>query len=728
MLYYFVAAGLVLHAYFWGVGLSWLVVPHRWRRWWWVFAPVLGLALQSAFVWYAAHTPVKGANAYAWWSELLPLCLIGIGLWRKEVVWRSASRILPLALLMVVTGWLLISPMIVSSGGTLTSSSLGSCDHADYAAGARALQEYARDDRLGFLGLTEVTQVGTVENFFEYFMVLNHFTPSAVIAHNGAIFGLEQHQLVSLTGVVLLLLTLPVVAFGVRMLAGLRGWLALAVTGLFALSPINAYAVHQAALGQLLATGGIALLTLAVVGAGQDAFAGRSNWRWLPLVVAALWILAGSYNFILIICLAPSGAWLVLEALRRKDGRGFFRALLLLAAAVGILAICFWGRLGGLLERFRLFEIYSFGWPMTLLTPEGWMGLVRDYDFTPLPQPLRVGVGLLMAALWVGGLCLWLRRSPGRALLIVALVVPVLAGWSLLAWESQVRANASYDAYKLVGVFLPSLLTGLLSWLAVAWRGGVAARTFTATTVVALIAANLLVGLPLRALMENPPLRVDGALLKIRLLERNTAVRSLNLRLEEFWFRLWANTLLLEKPHYFLTHTYEARLNTELKGEWDLSDSLLRMVPRKPEDYVSLNERFFAVRVLADEMVHAEFGEGWHELERNAEQGWRWSSGVGFLNLDNPAGEPVHTQLVLRLRGISARDVLIAVDGHEIGRLPLSEIEQELVVEDVVLVPGRTVLSLTGSAPPVSPPKDGRALSFALYGAEFHALPSATTK
>ncbi len=728
MPYYLVAAGLVLHAYFWGVGLSWLIVPRLWRRWWWVFAPVLGLALQSAFVWYAAHTTVKGANGYAWWSELLPLSLIGIGLWRQRIVWSSASKFMPLALLMVVAGWFLISPMAAWSGGKLTSSSLGSCDHADYAAGARVLQEYSRNDQVGFLGLTEVTQVGAVEGFFEYFVILNHFTPSAIIAHNGTVFGYESHQLVSITGVVFLLLTLPLVAFAVRVLAGVRGWLATAVAGLYAFSPLNAYAVHHAALGQLMAAGGIALLTLSVVSAGQDAFAGRSHWRWLPLVVVALWILAGSYNFILTICLAPAGGWLALEALRRKDWRGFSRSLFLLAVAIGVLAVCFWGRLDGLAERFRLFEVYNFGWPMALLTPEGWLGLVQDFDFAPLPPGLRVSLGLLLGALWVGGLCLWLRRSPGRALLIVALVVPVLAGWALLAWESRARANASYDAYKLIGVFLPCLLAGLLGWLGLAWRAGVVARTLAIVAVAGLLAANLRVVTPLRAKMANPPLRVDGALLKIRALEQNDAISSLNLRVEEFWSRLWANTLLLEKPHYFLTHTYEARLNTELKGEWDLSDSLLRTVPRKAVDFVALNERFFAVRVRAEGAISAEFGAGWHGQERNAEKGWRWNRGEGTLILHNPADEPVRVQLVLRVRAISGRELRIAANGHQIGQSLLGKVEQEITVDDVVLVPGRTELFLTSPAPPESPPGDGRALSFALYRAEIRALPDAATR
>ena len=46
--------------------------------------------------------------------------------------------------------------------------------------------EFAKYDREGFLGLTEVVRVASVDNFFDYWLRLNHFTPSALIALNGS--------------------------------------------------------------------------------------------------------------------------------------------------------------------------------------------------------------------------------------------------------------------------------------------------------------------------------------------------------------------------------------------------------------------------------------------------------------------------------------------------------------------------------------------------------------
>ena len=98
---------------------------------------------------------------------------------------------------MAATLALLVFPLSRASRD-LTTNSLGSCDAADYAAGARVLQEFAHGDRGGFLGLTEVVKVASVDNFYDFWLRLNHFTPSALIALNDAVFGLEPYQVTGL--------------------------------------------------------------------------------------------------------------------------------------------------------------------------------------------------------------------------------------------------------------------------------------------------------------------------------------------------------------------------------------------------------------------------------------------------------------------------------------------------------------------------------------------------
>jgi hypothetical protein len=723
MLYYIITAALVLHTVFWGLGLSWLVLPRAWRRWWWVLAPGLGLALQSAVVWVGAHTPLAGTNTYAVWSELLPLGLLGAAVVRSgrpaATGWLQAGwSARGLLLVAVVAGWALLWPMARRGSWTLTASSLGSCDHADYAAGARVFQEFSKDDRTGFLGLTEVTRVGTADTFFDFWLRLNHFTPSALLAHNGAVFELLPHQLVSVTGVVLLVLNAALVLLLARVAVGLRGAVGLVPAALYLFSPLGAYAVHHGALGQLYAAHGIALLTLAAVAAGRGWRAGQSVWRWAPLVLAAFWILAGSYNFILTVALAPVGAWLLAEMWLRRDWRGPARVVVMLLAMLATCALLFWGRFDGLIERFQLFDQYDFGWPVPLLSPEGWLGMLQDIRLYAWPRPVRLMLSALVLGLWLAGVILLWRRRRAAALAALALVLPVLAGWGLLVWEAQTRANASYDAFKLFSVFYPGLLAGLAGVLAVAGQARPVWLRWTGLVVLLLVlAGNGRTTVLFARQMAAPPLRVERALLDVHRLESMSRVTSLNMRIDRFWSRLWANALLLRKPQYFPTHTYEGRLNTPLKGEWDLSDSLLRSQPARESDFVDLNPQFHAVRVAAPGRVDLAFGDGWHALEGRGLNRWRWSSGTAVITVFNPSAQPLRVTLSLRVRALEPSGLQLELGDARLGDArPLSGAIQRLEYGNVLLPPGASALILQGDRPPGrSGDGDPRLLAVALY-------------
>jgi hypothetical protein len=712
MLYYLTAAALVLHTYFWGAGLAWLATPRVWRRQWWAFAPGFGLALQSAVVWTGAHTSLPGTNAYAWWSELLPLGLLVAAARRRGTGWlRNWRGGVGVAAMMLAAGWLLVSPM--TKAGRLTSSSLGSCDHADYAAGARTFQEFSRGDRTGFLGETEVTRVGATDCFFEFWLRLNHFTPSALLAHNCSILGRQPHELASLTGAVLVLLNLPVMLLLARVTVRLRTTRLLVLTALYAVSPLTGYAVHHGALGQLYAAHGIALLTLAVFGASRTRC--ESVRAFAPLVLAMLWLLAGSYNFILTVALAPAAAWLLFEGVQRRDMRGPVRAGAMVAAMSGLCVVLFWGRFDGLIERFRLFEQFDFGWPVPLLTPEGWLGFVRDPALHAWPAGARVvlSAGVMLFAA-IGGIMLW-RRNREAALAALALTLPVLGGYAMLAWEARVRANASYDAFKLLSVFYPGLLSGLLCWLAVRPRSVVVARLGGAL-VAAILGVNLMLAGEMRRLMQRPPLRLETTVVGLGGLEPDPRIASLNMRIDDFWTRLWANEFLLRKPQYFLTHTYEGRLNTPLKGQWDLSDSLLRAVPvNSAADYRDINGQFHAVRVGGSGRIELGYGGGWYEIEGRGAGRWRWSSGDGEIRVHNAASTSVSMHLTAELRAVTPRDVELRLNGRTLVVRALGDTQQSLDFGTATLPAGDSTLVFHSLAPATSPAGDTRRLAVALY-------------
>lgn len=726
MLYYLTAVGLLAHTFFWGAGLSVLALPREWRRWWWIFAPGMGLALQSAVVWAGAHTSLTGTSAYACWSELIPLVLLlSQALRRENRHWWSEGLRLTVGpawlAVAVATGWMLIQPM-TQPGRGLTASSLGSCDHADYAAGARVFQEFSKDDRTGFLGLPEVTRVRSAEYFFDFWLRLNHFTPSALLAHNAAIFGLAAFRLVSISAAVLVLLNLPVMLFLARTALGVRGGWLVGLVLLYALSPLNAYAVHQGALGQLYAVQGIGLLTVAVFGANRAAQRGRRVWSFLPLLLAALWLLAGSYNFILLVCLAPAGTWLAIQLFTQKNWRATGQVIAVLAVALGLCVTLFWGRFEGLIERFSLFEQYDFGWAVPLFSPEGWLGIVQGPGLHAWPLNVRVALSLTVIALWGAGLIALWRRQPARALAALALVLPVIFGWGLLAWESRIRSNASYDAFKLFSVFYPGLLTGLCCWLPAASRARTGWRRGAGVLLGLLLAANIAVALKFHRTMAKPPLRAGRNLVELGRLEQEPRVASLNMLVEDYWSRLWANAFLLKKPQYFTSHTYEGRLNTALQGEWNLSDSFLHQIPLHAEDRIVVNARFHAERVAAPGFVQVGFADGWHPEEAAENQRWRWSNGQGQIVLTNPADAPVHATLHLAVRGLSPRHLAVRLEQQSVAEHELDGTLQGVTINELLIPPGRTVLSLVSEASVGAGPADSRRLAVALYAFELRAF------
>ena len=91
------------------------------------------------------------------------------------------------------------------------------------------------------------------------------------------------------------------------------------------------------------------------------------------------------------------------------------------------------------------------------------------------------------------------------------------------------------------------------------------------------------------ARVEATQLIVDKDLLEVGKVEAMDQVTSVNMLVPDFWARLWANALMLRKPQYFPTHTYEGRLNTPLKGEWDFNGGMLKVRVPEPDGIVIRN-------------------------------------------------------------------------------------------------------------------------------------------
>lgn len=727
MLYLVAAFSLLLHLVFWGSGLALLLTPRRWQRYWAFFATAAGIALQSAVVWLAAvHTDLPGTQSYGHASLLVP---IGLLLWAFRLRgWAEIRDGLQRSVgVYALVGAVLVALVIpaASASKQLTTMSLGSCDAADYAAGARVLGEFSRSDRTGFLGLTEVVQLHSVDNFFEHWTRLNHFTPAALLALNNAVFGYEIHQTVTVLAAVLVAAALPLMFWIGRALFGFgplaAGWLAL----LYGVNPVTLYSVWHVALGQTLAAIGIALLTWCAV----DLWRQRIGWREAPalggLLVVSFWILLGSYNFILLICLVPAVAYVGGQSVWSRQWRQPLVWLGIMGSFLLATMLAFYERSAGLVERFLLFQQYDFGWRIPVLLTDGWLGLVQDIHLERFGGSVGMVLTAVFSALTVIAVVRGARRRESGALFALSAVLPIAVGYAFLQVRgAQMGTNASYDAYKLLAVFHPLVLGGLCYWLSrplighAGWRAGaVVAASF-------ILAGNLRTAYASAVRMESPPMIVDADLVMVQALESRPQVTSVNLRIADFWTRLWANAFLLKKPQYFSQHTYEGRRNTELKGEWDLLGGLIQVrLPERGSDGFTLGPRFSLLRTASPDFLRVQLRDGWFDRESAANSvPWRWTRGDASITIENPHSYPLRAAFSLRGRSLVRRDVQVWLNGQLQRRMMMETDFLTVSIPPFELVPGENVLELRSSVPPGRAGGDSRRLGIMVQGIDIMIL------
>ena len=721
MIHYSVAFALLLHVLFWGAGAAMLAMPPRWRRFWPILVVPAGFALQSAVVWAGAHAGWRGTNAYGMWAELVPSILLVLAVARHGVrrPWNEVGRLGLVWALVAGCLALLVLPVAVASK-SLTTVSLGSCDAADYAAGARVLMEFARTDREGLLGLAEVVRVQSVDNFFDYWIRLNHFTPSALIALNGTMLGCAPHEITTLFTAVLLAGLLPVVFWISRAVVGHSGGVSLIVAALFGLNPVTWYAFAHVAAGQLLAAQAVALLTWCGVALWRMRLGWRRGSGFFATLGAGYWLILGSYNFFLLVCLVPAVAYAGGLAWSRGAWRKFagWGAVMLLP-----LVLCgglFWGRVAGLAERFSLLRTYDFGWRVPALSAEGWLGMVSGPD---LEAWNAFGLRWVLSA-GVVGLLVWVflrefNRRRRAAWTVCALSVPVLVPYlALQARGAMLGTNASYDAYKVFAVFQPVLLPALCWWATLRYSRRLYEWLLVSAAGGVVVLFNVLAcGLFIWKL-SAPPLRVDGPLVQLRRVEAMTDVKSVNMMFAEsdMWSRLWASVFLLRKEQYFPTDTYEARWRTPLRGEWDLEAGLTAL--QLPEG----GRRQIAARYALVDTRHPAFmrmsvKEGWHPEENVGAAGrWQWTMGDATLRLENPQSYPLKLALAIDGWGpVPTALVLLGPTQSEPGEREMGVRRGLVNFQPVTIPPGSSLVTLKLSRLPVQVPGDPRPLGVCVF-------------
>jgi hypothetical protein len=432
----------------------------------------------------------------------------------------------------------------------------------------------------------------------------------------------------------------------------------------------------------------------------------------------------GSYNFILLVGLAPAVAYAGGLAAWGGEWRRFARWLLAMLVPLVLAGVIFWERVAGLAERLALFQQYDFGWKIPMLAPAGWLGMVATTGLMPWPAWPRIllaaaAIGLLVAALVRGA-----KRERRGAFVALCLAVPPLLGYGYLNLRGvQLGTNASYDAYKILAVFYPGLLAALLYWVTLDRRGG--QRVLVTAFAVVVGALNLVVAYRFSERMENPPLLVGRELLQLRKIETRADVASINVLIPDMWSRLWANAFLLNKPQYFRTHTYEGRLNTPLRGAWDLNGGLVYVrLPGGGSERI--NAHYSLTNTASPYFLRVSLGDGWHDPERlpRSTTRWNWTKGDATLRIENPQARSMTIVCRFNARSETERDLQLWMNGRRLRTVKIGSELKIVRVPEIMVPAGSSVLELRSGTPPARiGGADTRALGFAVYGIEIEVRP-----
>ncbi|MGH8016766.1 MAG: hypothetical protein ACREIA_00485 [Opitutaceae bacterium] len=728
MVWFLAAFGLILHVYYWGAALAVWLLPRKLERLWLLFAPLAGLALQTVVVYVAGFFPsLAGTDEYGRAALVIPTALGALWYWRRgradaRLLLQSAGRSWPLWLAQAAVLIVLISP-IAGSGLPLTSLSLGSCDAADYGAGARVFQEFSSADRTGFLGQAEVVQVGDSKDFRTVWMRLNHFTPAAALALFGSVASLRSYETVTLFSATLPVLIMPVVFLLFRRVMRFNRFGACAGAAAVGASPVFAYAVYHAAAAQMLATLAVTGLTWAAVRGFEVARHWGGLWRWSGVMAAAFVLLLGSYNFFVIAAPAPAAGWVLWRAWRMRAPARLLRWMLWMAGCGIVAGAILPGRVIGIVERFQLFAQYDYGWEIAGLRPDGWMGAVTAPHLLPATGGLLLAACVLLlatAGMWL--LRLW-RRDP-QVLSVLALAAAPLLGYGILLPEAASTGNnASYDAFKLLGVFLPIVVGALSPWLRAPWQSPAIARAGVVALGAMLVVVNVVSTRGFASPVRLPPLVVSDALADIQSIEDLAEVDAVNLRLERVWPRLWANAFLLKKTQYFAEPTYEGRRPTPLLAGFDLRNDFFQRIGPKGLRPIWASGSYVLIDRRAGRLLAVAFGDGWYSFERHHGHMWRWGQERSEIRIAPRDGRAVRVAIAFDVRAVRERDLFVEVDGREIWRGNIGSSLSRIELPAFAVAPEGSVLAFGSHSPPGPPaPGDPRSLLVAVYGGVIERL------
>ena len=600
---------LFLFVYF-GIGLSFFLIPKKLEKYAIFFSPFLGLSYLSLCTWWGIHFIPGGIEAIVLPITIPPaILLIAAFFFRKEKVssvkWLMERDSLCLITICSVLFLLLSIPnlFLLNDFNVLV---IGNNDIIHYAT----ISE--------FLTRSSLVQPLPGVSQLSYFIENNNFGAYISTAVPAVVLGLQTYTLENCILNLFFIFSLPIFYLISIELFTFKSWIALIVTALIGINFHFIYILYTGFLGQVIGCGLFYTLSLLCL---YPFFSSVDTPDLKPYVPACMLLMFGmisTYSPLLPIFFGMMGVFITVntvieQSLKKTIAFGKFLFITTLLTIIIAPGLC--------IQRIRLLITYSqgkAGWPMLPISPEQILGVVgNDVGWLPIANaPWTSTPNLLIARIVISAifvlimvLSLWTLLKNNKQLfsfsfafltiifLLYAYLELIEFGPAVFGGKEYVFSGAGYMAYKILTYGLPLIIIIFFVFFnSVNYHIFNFKQKASAVILILLIIGNIWSFSAMIHMTFHKSYPIKDSILNLQTLNNMKDISSINIEEDSFSDQMWIYYFLFLDKDIYLKHSTYFTKSPQI-GEWTLVNNNRRDLSQLDNTtIIPINSEYFLIK------------------------------------------------------------------------------------------------------------------------------------
>jgi hypothetical protein len=369
---------------------------------------------------------------------------------------------------------------------------------------------------------------------------------------------------------------------------------------LYAVSPVLYYTIYNVFQAQIIAMGITLCIYLIVLLMIRNCESWKEAVTYLPLLVLFNWGIAYTYPHMLPLLYLPIVLYLTITLVVNGKRPGTKYAGMAIGISILLMFVLYPGKLSELVNIVLERKQSAFGWFLWVLTPETLAGFtLKKTNLAPHPFWTRTLLSFLMVGLLGWGMKTTYKKDRSVFVLSTTILGAVVTGYLILSYLGRGEEGwGGYKSYKLISFFLPFyLLVFGLFFKDLKFPLKNKRSIVAGICLVLLLGVNIYSAHRMIRKMTKQHRIVTKEMVELKKIGENPRVESINIMGKDWWNILWEAKFLMRKKLYFETSTYEGRLASELKGEWDLMKYQVGQVAVPASDEViPINRTYYLIK------------------------------------------------------------------------------------------------------------------------------------